>query len=411
MTLTRPGLIGSGATIVTLSRRPAWAQGGGRTPTIRVGALINMSGVYRDVQGPTAVACVRQAVQEITASKSVNVEVVAADFQNKPDIAAAIVREWFDRDGVDMVVGMGNSAVALAVSGIGREKNKVIMVSEAATSEVTGRQCSPNTVHWTYDSWMLAKSTATSITKNGGKTWFLMAPNYVLGRSLAQDTARFVKEAGGTVLKTASYPFPETTDFSAYLQQALASGAKVLGLCNSGADTVNGFKQAREFGLSRTMQLAGMLIQITEVHAVGAEAAQGLQLTESFYWNLNERTRAFTDRIRPKIHDSRPNMVQAGDYAATLHYLKAVADMGAAAAKSDGGAVVARMKAMPIDDDCFGKGYVRADGRKIHPCYLFEVKAPAESKGEWDLYKLVATTPAEEAFRPLSEGGCPLVHN
>jgi branched-chain amino acid transport system substrate-binding protein len=410
MAVARRTLIGSAASAVLLSQRQGKAQRSERTPTIRIGALVDLSGTYRDAQGPTSVACVRQAVQEFTAGSDMAVEVLVADHRNKPDIATTIALQWFDQQDVDMIVDLGSSTVALAVSSAGREKNKVILVSAAATSELTGSQCSPNTVHWTYDTWMLARSTATSILKAGGDTWFLVAPDYTFGHQLARDTTRFVTEAGGKVLGSVVYPFPETTDFSSYMLQAQTSGAKVLGICNAGTDTVNSIKQAHEFGLHRKMQVAGMLLYLTTVHALGIETAQGLYLTESFYWDLNDRTRAFMDRIRPKTPANWPNMIQVGDYSATLHYLKAVADMGVTAAKADGRAVVARMKAMPTDDDCFGKGYIREDGRKIHPSYLFEVKTPGESKHDWDLYKLAATTPAEQAFRPMSEGNCPLVH-
>ena len=411
MTIPRRTLIGSAALGAALPRRRARAQNAASNPTLRVGVLTDLSGTYRDAVGPTAVACVRQAVQEFSAGRDLNVEVLAADFQNKPDIGVAIARQWFDQDSVDLIVELVNSAVALAVSGVGREKNKVVMVSGAASSEITGRQCTPNTVHWTYDTWMLANSTATNTLKDGGDTWFLLAPDYAFGHQLAQDTTRFISAAGGKVLGSAFYPFPQTSDFSAFLIQAEASGAKVFGLCSgAGTDFVNCIKQAHEFGLTRQMRLASMLIALNTVHALGLETAQGLYLTESFYWDLNERTRAFTGRVRPKTAGICPNMFQAGCYAAVLHYLKAAADLGAAAAKADGGAVVARMKAMPTDDDCFGKGSVRVDGRKIHPSYLFKVKAPAESTQEWDLYGLVATTPADRAFRPLGEGGCPLVH-
>jgi branched-chain amino acid transport system substrate-binding protein len=408
MSITRRALMGAGAVVGVPKMQ---ARAGANSPTIRIGVLTDLSGNYRDAVGPTGVACVRQAVQEFTGKDDMRVEVFAADFQNKPDIGVAIARRWFDQDGVDMIVELVNSAVALAVSAVGREKNKVILVSGAATSELTGHQCSPNTIHWTYDTWMLAKSTATNTLRAGGDTWSIIAPDYAFGHQLSSDTSKFVQQAGGSVLRTAFYPFPDTTDFSAYLQQAAVSGAKVLGICSgSGADSVNIIKQAREFGLHTRMRLASMLISLTNVHALGLEVAQGLHLTETFYWDLNDRTRAFTDRVRPKTPNNWPNMFQAGNYAATLHYLKAVSDLGVAAAKVDGRAVVARMKAMPTDDDCFGQGSIREDGRKIHPSYLFQVKSQPESKHEWDLYKMAATTPADEAFRPLSEGGCPLVH-
>ncbi|MBV8398897.1 MAG: ABC transporter substrate-binding protein [Acetobacteraceae bacterium] len=404
MPITRRAILGASA-VAGLAARPLVCA---PAPTIRIGVLTDMSTGGRDIAGPNSVACVRQAVQEFTAGRDIKVEVLVGDLQTKADIGAAIARRWFDEQGVDVVVNVLVSSAALAVSNIAREKNKVALIC-ASTTELTGRQCSPNTVHWSHDTWMLAKSTASSIVKDGGDSWFLIAPNYTFGRQLAQDATRFIVEGGGKVLGSATFPFPETTDFSAYLQQAGASGAKVLGLCTGAVDTVNSVKQAHEFKLNQTMLIAPMLMTVVDVHALGSGTAQGLRFTESFYWDLNDRTRAFTDRLRPKI-GRVPTMFQAGDYAASLHYLKAVADMGVPAAKADGRAVVARMKALPTDDDCFGKGYVRGDGRKIHPSYLFQVKSPDESKEEWDLYKLIATTPAGDAFRPLSEGGCPFVH-
>jgi branched-chain amino acid transport system substrate-binding protein len=256
---------------------------------------------------------------------------------------------------------------------------------------------------------MLARSTGGAMVRAGGDSWFFLTADYVFGHQLERDTTRFIKEAGGKVLGSASYPFPDTSDFSNLLVQAQASGAKVLGLANSGSDTINCIKQAGEFGLMKSMKVAAMLMYNSNVHALGLEAAQGLLLTESYYWDLNDRTRAFNERVKPKTPNQWPNMVQAGCYAATLHYLKAVADLGIGPAKASGKDVVARMKAMPTDDDCFGVGKIREDGRKIHPSYLFQAKSPAESKQPWDGLKLVATTPADEAFRPMSEGGCPLV--
>jgi branched-chain amino acid transport system substrate-binding protein len=404
VTLTRRVLLGSAVAAASFPLRSRAAE-----PVLRIGVMNDQSGPYRDDTGLTGVACVRQAVQEFTAGRRMNVEVLAADHQNKPDVGVAIARQWFDRDGVDVIVDVPTSSVALAVNTVCREKNKVMLNSGAATTDLTGAQCSPNTVHWTYDTYMLAKSTGGAMVKAGGDSWFFITADYVFGKQLQRDTSRFVTEAGGKVLGSVTYPFPGTTDFSSFLLQAQASGAKVLGLANSGADTLNCIKQAHEFGLMRKMRVAAMLMYNSNVHALGLETAQGLLLTESFYWNLNDRTRAFMDRIRPKTPNQWPNMVQAGDYAATLHYLKAVADMGVAAAKADGRAVVARMKAMPTDDDCFGRGTIRADGRKLHPSYLFQAKSPAESTGPWDGLRLVATTPADQAFRPLKEGGCALV--
>ena len=365
--------------------------------------LNDESGPYRDDGGPTSALCVRQAVAEF-GSHGFDVEVLVADHQNKPDVGSSIARGWFDQGGVDAIVDVPTSSVALAVANVCREKNKVMLNNGAATTDLTGAQCSPNTVHWTYDTYMLARSTGGAMVRAGGDSWFFLTADYVFGHQLQRDTSHFVEEAGGKVVGSASYPFPDTSDFSGLLVQAQASGAKVLGLCNSGTDTINCIKQAHEFGLMTSMKVAAMLMYNSNVHALGLETAQGLLLTESYYWDLNDRTRAFNDRIKPKTPNQWPNMVQAGCYASTLHYLKAVADMGVAAAKASGRDAVARMKAMPTDDDCFGAGLIRADGRKIHPSYLFQAKSPAESTGPWDGLKLVATTPADQAFRPMSEG-------
>jgi branched-chain amino acid transport system substrate-binding protein len=401
--LSRRAFAGA-ATAASLLPRLGRAQG----QTIRLGVMNDQSGPYRDDGGPTSAICVRQAVQEF-GDKGFKVEVLIADHQNKPDVGAGIARQWFDQDGVDAVVDVPTSSVALAVNSVCREKNKVMLNSGAATTDLTGAQCSPNTVHWTYDTYMLAKSTGGAMVKAGGDSWYFLTADYVFGHQLQRDTTRFIDAAGGKVLGAGIYPFPATTDFSNLLVQAQASGAKVLGLCNSGADTVNCIKQAQEFGLTRTMKVAAMLMYNSNVHALGLETSQGLLLTESYYWDLNDRTRAFNERVRPKTPNQWPNMVQAGCYAATLHYLKAVADLGVAAAKASGRDAVARMKALPTEDDCFGAGTIREDGRKIHPSYLFQAKTPAESHGPWDGLKLIATTPASEAFRPMGEGGCALL--
>ena len=403
MTVSRRLLMGSAA--AAAFPRTGRAQ----AATLRIGVMNDQSGPYRDDGGPTGVICVRQAVQEFAASSGMNVEVLTADHQNKPDVGAGITRQWFDQAGVDAIIDVPTSSVALAINTICREKNKVMLNNGAASTDLTGAQCSPNTIHWTYDTYMLAKSTGGAMVRSGGDSWYFITANYVFGQQLQRDTTKFITEAGGRVLGASQYPFPDTTDFSAMLVQAQASGAKVLGLCNSGGDTINCIKQAQEFGLTKTMKVAAMLFYNSNVHALGLETAQGLLLTESFYWDLNDRTRAFMARIKDKTPNQWPNMVQAGDYASTLHYLKAVKDMGVAAAKADGRAVVARMKAMPTDDDCFGAGTIREDGRKLHPSYLFQAKSPSESKGGWDGLKLVNTTTADQAFRPASEGGCALV--
>ena len=403
MLINRRALLASSAAIPLV--RPAWAQ----VPTIKLGVLNDQSGVYSDDTGMTSVACVRQAVEDFKAD-GFQVEVIYADHQNKPDIGSNIVRQWLDREGVDAVVDVPTSSVALAVNQICREKNKVHLNSGAATTDLTGAQCTPNTVHWTYDTYMLSKSTGGAVVKSGGDSWYFITADYAFGQQLQRDTAKVVQAAGGKVLGSASYPFPGTSDFSSFLLQAQASGAKVLGLANSGADTINCIKQANEFGLTPTMKIAALLFYNSNVHALGQEMSRGMVMTESFYWDLNDRTRAFTKRLmstqKPKQY---PNMVQAGCYGVTLHYLKAVASLGAAAAKADGRAAVARMKDLPTDDDAFGAGRVRVDGRTLHPSYLLEAKAPGQNKGEWDLLNVVATTPGEEAFRPESEGGCSLV--
>ncbi len=385
--------------------RPARAQG---TP-IKIGVLNDQSGVYRDISGPTSTACVRQAIEDL-GGQGFAIEVVAGDHQNKPDIGTGIARQWIDREGVDMIIDVANSGVALAINSVCKEKDKVYVNSTGATADLTGSACAPTTVHWTYDTWMLAHSTGAAMVKAGGDTWFFVTADYAFGTALERDTTTFVKAAGGKVLGSVRHPFPGNTDFSSFLLQAQASKAKVVGICNAGTDTVNTIKQAAEFGLTQSgIKLAGLLVFINDVHALGLQAAQGLVLTESFYWDLNDRTRAFTKRVLPKTGGNHPAMSHAGCYAGAMHYIKAVASMGVADAKKSGAAVVAKMKSMPTDDDAFGAGSIRQDGRKIHPVYLFEVKKPIESKAPWDYYKLIATTPANEAFRPLAEGGCSLV--
>jgi len=408
MRISRRDVLGSAAAAATLAAaRRARAE----TPTIKIGVLGDQSGPYRDFSGPVSVACARQAIADFGAgAKGMSVEVLVGDHQNKPDIGAGIARQWFDQDGVDLILDVPNSGVALAVSGVAREKNKVFMVSGAGTADLTGPQCTPNTCHMSYDTWMLAHATGGAMVKAGGDTWFFITADYAFGHALQRDTATFVKAAGGKVLGNVETPFPGTTDFSSFLLQAQSSGAKVIGLANAGADTINCIKQAAEFGVTRTAKIAGLLVYISDVHSLGLQTAQGLVLSATFYWDLNDRTRALTKRLKPNTNGQCPGMSQAGAYASALHYLKAAADMGVARAKASGRDTVARMKALPMDDDVFGRGVIREDGLAIHPAYLFEVKAPAESKGPWDYYKVLATVPAEQAFKPLAETGCPLVH-
>lgn len=396
-----------------LGARPWQSAKAQAANTIKVALLCDFSGTYRDVTGPTELACVRQAAAEF-ANRGFNIEVVFADNQNRADVGSNVTRTWIDRDGVDAVVDGGASSVALAVNEVVREKNKVFLNSSSATSDLTGRACSPNTVHWTYDTYMLAKSTGGATVRAGGDTWFFITADYAFGHALERDTGAFVTAAGGRVLGAVRTPFPSTTDFSAFLLQAQAARAKVIGLANAGADTVNCVKQAAEFGLTRRgIKLASLLMFMPDVHSIGLATAQGLICTETFYWDLNDRTRAFTNRVRPNLPAGGVPlcMNHAGGYASVLHYLKAVADMGVANAKANGVAAVERMKAMPCDDDCFGQGTIRQDGRKLHTAYLFEVKAPAESRGTWDYYKLLQETPGDQAFRPMAEGGCSFVRS
>ena len=375
---------------------------------IKIGVMNDMSGTYADLTGPGSVVAAQMAVEDFgAAAKGLKVEIVGADHQNKPDVGSNIVRQWIDVDKVDVIVDVPTSSVALAVNEIVREKNKVFLISGAAASNLTGDKCSPNTVHWTYDTWALANGTGNAIVKTGGKSWFFLTADYAFGHALERDTAAVVEKGGGKVLGKVRHPFP-ATDFSSFLLQAQASKAQIVGLANAGADTTNAIKQASEFGIVKGGQsLAALLIFISDVKALGLPIAQGLVFTEAWYWDLNDANRAFAQKFAPRNKGIYPSMIHAGVYSAVTHYLKAVTELKSDA---DGKAVVAKMKATPTDDKLFGKGTIRADGRKIHDMYLFEVKKPAESKGPWDLYKLRATIPAAEAFRPLKDGGCPLVN-
>jgi branched-chain amino acid transport system substrate-binding protein len=374
--------------------------------TIKIGVLNDQSALYADLSGQGSAIAARMAVEDFGAeAKGLKVEIVSADHQNKPDIGSNIARQWIDVDNVDVIVDVPTSSVALAVNEIVREKNKAFLVSGAASSDLTGKACSPNTVHWTYDTWALANGTGEAIVQTGGDSWYFLTADYAFGHALERDTAAVVEANGGKVLGAVRHPL-NNSDFSSFLLQAQASGAKIIGLANAGGDTINSIKQAAEFGIVQAGQnLAGLLVFITDVHALGLQTAQGLIMTESFYWDMNDETRAFAARFAPQYRGIQPTMIHAGVYASVLHYLKAVE----AAGTDDGATVVTKMKELPTDDPLFGKGMIRADGRKIHDMYLFEVKKPEESKGPWDYYKLRATIPADQAFRPLEEGDCPLV--
>src|SRR5437870_329560 len=377
--------------------------------TIKMGVMNDMSGTYSDLSGQGSVVAARMAVEDFGAArKGMKVEIIGADHQNKPDVGSNVARTWLDVDKVDVIVDVPTSSVALAVNEIVRDKNKVFLVSGAAASDLTGPACTPNTIHWTYDTWSLANGTGTAIVKTGGNTWFFLTANYAFGLALERDTAAVVVKNGGKVLGQVRHPFPGS-DFSSFLLQAQSSKAKIIGLANAGSDTINSIKQAAAFGITQSGQnLAALLAFITDVHALGLQTAQGLVMTEAWYWDMNTANREFARKFAPQFKGLYPSMVHAGVYSAVTHYLKAVQ---ALKSDADGKAIVAKMKEMPTDDKLFGKGTVRADGRKIHPMYLFEVKKPAESKGAWDYYKVRATIPAEEAFRPLAEGGCPLVRS
>ncbi len=376
---------------------------------VKIGVLTDMSSLYADATGPGSVAAAKMAIDDFKKiNPNVKVELVNSDHQNKPDIGSQIANQWYDVDHVDAIVDVPNSGVALAVSQVTATKNKVFIISGAATSDLTGPKCTPNNVHWTYDTWMLANGTGKAMVKTGGDTWFFLTADYAFGYALERDTSAVVEANGGKVLGKVRHPL-NTNDFSSFLLQAQSSKAKVIGLANAGGDTINSIKQASEFGIVKGGQkLAGLLAFATDINALGLQTAHGLNLTETWYWDLNEPSRAWTNRW----HEVRgatnkyPAMNHAGVYAGIMHYLKAVSALKSAA---DGKAVVAEMKKKPTDDPLFGKGSVRADGRVIHPAYLFEVKEPSESKYPGDFYNLRATIPADEAFRPLKEGNCPLV--
>ena len=375
--------------------------------TVKIGVMSDMSSLYADIGGPGSTAAAKLAIADFTkAHPDVKVELLSADHQNKPDVGSSIVNKWYDEDKVDLVIDVPNSGVALAVSQIAAAKNKVFIVSGAAASDLTGPKCNANTIHWTYDTWMLANGTGKALVKAGGDTWFFLTADYAFGHALERDTGAAVTAAGGKVLGAVRHPL-NTSDFSSFLLQAQNSKAKIIGLANAGGDTINSIKQGAEFGIvKRGQKFAGLLVFASDVAALGLPTAQGLTLTETWYWDANDVNRAWTKRWQAERPGKFPTMVQAGVYAGITHYLKAVAALKSGA---DGKAVVAKMKATPTDDPLFGKGTIRADGRKVHDAYLFEVKAPGESKYPGDFYKLKGTIPASEAFRPLKEGNCPLV--
>ena len=403
--LTRRATLG--AAIATLGAGGARRARAQADNTIRIGVMNDESGVYRDVGGPGSVVCVKQAVAEFATQHGLKVEVRVADHQNKPDIGVGIARQWFD-EGVDVVADVQGSAIGLALNGLVRERDKVMLACNVATSDLTGKACSPNTVHFAHDTYMLGNSTGSAMVKQGGDTWFFIRADYAFGKSMQADTVAVVEKSGGKVLGSLAVPFPNS-DFSGALLQAQSSGARVIGLAEAGLDLVNCLKQASEFGITkRGQKLAALIMFINDVHALGLPTTQGLVLSNTFYWDLNDRTRAFSRRVWSEMGNAPPNMCQAANYSSVTHYLKAAAALGAAEAKKSGLAAVNWMKAHKVEDDAIGEATIRVDGIAASPAFLCEVKKPEESKHPWDYYRILATTQGDKAWRPLSEGGCPL---
>jgi branched-chain amino acid transport system substrate-binding protein len=372
---------------------------------VKIGVLTDMSSLYADATGKGSLAAVQMAVEDYGGKvKGKPIEVISADHQNKPDIGVAIARNWYDNEKVDAIFDVPTSSVALPVSALTREKNKVNINSGGGSSDITGVACSPNTIHWTYDTYALSNVAGRAMVKRGENTWFFITADYAFGMALERDAANVVKESGGTVLGDVRHPL-NNSDFSSFLLQAQASKAKVVALANAGGDTQNALKQASEFGITQGGQkMIALLQEITDTHSLGISATQGLIVTDGFYWDMNDETRAFSKRFNERV-GHMPTMIQAGLYSATMHYLKAIEAIGT----DDAQKVIAQMRATPVNDFFAKGGKIRIDGRMVHDMYLFEVKKPQESKGEWDLYKLIATVPGDEAFRPLDKGGCPLV--
>jgi branched-chain amino acid transport system substrate-binding protein len=375
----------------------------------KIGVLNDQSGLYADLAGPGSVIAAQMAIEDSgLTKKGWKIDVISGDHQNKPDVGVNIARQWIDVDKVDVIADVPTSSVALAVNNLVKEKNSILLDSGAGTSDLTNSQCTPNSIHWTYDTYTLALGTGSGLTKSGGDTWFFLTADYAFGTALERDTTAAVTALGGKVVGGVKHPL-NTADFSSFLLQAQASKAKVIGLANAGGDTVNSIKQASEFGIVKGGQkLAALLMFLSDVHALGLNVAHGLNMTETFYWDMNDGTRAFSKRFQERMKNkAMPTMVQAGVYSSLIHYFKTLDKLGEN--PHDGAKVVAAMKEIPSDDALFGKGRIEPNGRNIHDAYLFEVKSPAESKGPWDYYKLVATIPANEAFTPLDKSTCPLL--
>ena len=398
------GVVWASALWVAAWMGPASAQLS--NDVVKVGVATDMASLYSDINGPGAVIAAQMAIEDFGGTVlGKKIELVSGDIQNKADVAATLAGRWYDSENVDMIMGAGASSSSIAIQGVAGEKKKVFLAVDPASSDITGKLCNPYTAHWVYDTAALANGTGSAVVKAGGKTWFFLTADYAFGYALQRDVAAVVTKAGGKVLGEVRHPI-NTNDFSSFLLQAQGSKAEVIGLANAGGDTINSIKQAAEFGIVKGGQkLAGLLVFVSDVHSLGLERAQGLSLTEAFYWDLNDKTRAFSKRFAEKFKGRMPTMIQAGFYSATLAYLNAVKATGTDNPEK----VMAQLKSGPWEDPVFGKSWIRPDGRNMHDMYLFEVKKPSESKGQWDYYKLISTIPAEEAFRPLDQGSCPLV--
>ncbi len=390
--------------VALLAAGPAVAQLS--DDVVKIGVLTDMSSLYADINGPGAVVATQMAIDDFGGMVlGKKIEIVSGDVQNKPDVAVSVAGRWFDNEKVDVILGTGASSSSLATSRVAADKRKVYLATDPASSDITGKACNAATIHWVYDTIALANGTGSAVVKSGGKDWYFLTADYAFGHALERDVSAVVTANGGKVLGSVRHPL-NTPDFSSFLLQAQGSKAQIIGLANAGGDTINAIKQASEFGIGKSGQsLAGLLVFVSDVHSIGLKLAQGLKLTEAFYWDLNDGTRSWSKRWSEKMNGRMPTSIQAGFYSATKHYLEAIK----AAGTDDAEKVVAKMKETPTDDPLFGKGYVRKDGRKIHTMYLFEVKSPEESKTAWDYYQLVRTIPGEEAFRPLEKGDCPLV--
>jgi branched-chain amino acid transport system substrate-binding protein len=403
------GVLSALACVLSAWAAPSWAQIS--NDTVKIGVATDLSSLYADINGPGAIVATEMAIADFGGTVlGKKIELVSGDIQNKADVAASLAGRWYDAEHVDMIMGAGASSSSIAIEGVAGQKKKIFLAPDPASSDITGKLCNPYTVHWVYDTAALANGTGSAVVKSGGKTWFFLTADYAFGYALQRDVAAVVTKAGGKVLGEVRHPI-NTSDFSSYLLQAQASKAQIIGLANAGGDTINAIKQGAEFGIVKGGQkFAGLLVFASDIAALGLQTAQGLTLTETWYWDANDTNRAWTKRWQQERGTGTskwPTMIHAGVYASILHYLKAVEAIKSAA---DGKAVVAEMKKLPTDDPLFGKGTIRADGRKIHDAYLYEVKKPSESKHPGDFYNLKATIPASEAFRPLKDGGCPLVN-